>query len=158
MLSTRESLQAALRTAKESLVDAVRVAPRWLAFSSLLLLTQALLPGAQVVLLERVVERLADDPCATLLGLTAVVGLMYPLGQVALAATQRMALRLRLRPGIHGYLPNGGHRLAQGRGLRPPRELRHRAAHSAATWDGARGPRIGEEGSRAGSHPARRRD
>jgi ATP-binding cassette subfamily B protein len=97
LLSTRESLQAALRTAKESLVDAVRVAPRWLAFSSLLLLAQALLPGAQVVLLERVVERLAGDPWAALLGLTAVVGLMYPLGQVALAATQRMALRLRLR-------------------------------------------------------------
>ena len=96
-MSTRESLQVALRTAKESLIDAARNTPGWLALCSLLLLVQAVLPGAQVVLLERVVEHLEDDPWLALAGLTAVVGLLYPLGQVALASTQRMALRLRLR-------------------------------------------------------------
>jgi ATP-binding cassette subfamily B protein len=68
-----------------------------LVVACLLLLAQAVLPAAQVVLLERVVEDLDTGPWLALAGLTAVVGLMYPLGQVALSSTQRMALRLRLR-------------------------------------------------------------
>jgi ATP-binding cassette, subfamily B, bacterial len=102
-LSTRESLQGALRTSKESLADAAKGTTGWLVLSSLLVLVQACLPGAQVVLLKDLVEALAregSDPTRTwgsLLGLTAVVGLMYPLAQVMLAATQRMSLRLRLR-------------------------------------------------------------
>jgi ATP-binding cassette subfamily B protein len=79
------------------LVDAARNTPGWLVLSSLLLLIQAVLPGAQVVLLEKVVDSLPDDPWLALAALTAVVGVMYPLGQVSLSATQRMALRLRLR-------------------------------------------------------------
>lgn len=102
-LSTRESLQGALRTSKESLADAAKDTTGWLALSSLLVLVQACLPGAQVVLLKSLVEALSrqdSDPTRTwgsLLGLAAVVGLMYPLAQVMLAATQRMSLRLRLR-------------------------------------------------------------
>lgn len=85
------------RTAKDSLRDAARITPGWLAFCSSLVLAQALLPAAQVVLLESLIEHISDDPWAPLLGLTAVVGLMFPLGQVAMAAMQRMAMRLRLR-------------------------------------------------------------
>lgn len=90
---------SALRTSQRSLIDAARNTPSWLVLSSLLLLLQAVLPGAQVVLLEQVVDNMLEEdaPWFALGALTAVVGLMYPLGQVALAATQRMALRLRLR-------------------------------------------------------------
>ncbi|GAB3820249.1 ATP-binding cassette domain-containing protein [Kribbella italica] len=98
-LSTREALRDSARTAAESLEDAARWARGWLAVSAALLLAQAALPAAQVVFLERLVDSLsAGQPSwGPLLGLTAVVGAMYPLGQIGLAATQRMALRLRLR-------------------------------------------------------------
>jgi ATP-binding cassette subfamily B protein len=84
-------------TARSALRDAARNTPGWLVVASLLLLAQAVLPAAQVVLLKQVVETVDDDPWLALAGLTAVVGLMYPLGQVSLSSTQRMALRLRLR-------------------------------------------------------------
>lgn len=86
-----------LGTARAALRDAARHTRGWLAIAALLLLAQAVLPAAQVVLLERVVETIDDDPWLALAGLTAVVGLMYPLGQVSLSSTQRMSLRLRLR-------------------------------------------------------------
>ncbi len=94
-LSTREALRDSVRTATESLSDAARWARGWLTVSAVLLLAQAALPAAQVVVLERLVDgRRSWGP---LLGLTVVVGAMYPLGQIGLAATQRMGLRLRLR-------------------------------------------------------------
>ncbi|GAA1513291.1 hypothetical protein GCM10009741_08950 [Kribbella lupini] len=67
--------------------------------SAVLLLAQAALPAAQVVFLERLVDQLSAGQTAwgPLLGLTTVVGAMYPLGQIGLAATQRMGLWLRLR-------------------------------------------------------------
>jgi ATP-binding cassette subfamily B protein len=84
-------------TARAALRDAARFTPGWLAFCSLLLLAQALLPAVQVVLLESLVDHITTNPWLPLLGLTTVVGLMYPLGQVALSSTQRMSLRLRLK-------------------------------------------------------------
>jgi ATP-binding cassette, subfamily B, bacterial len=102
-LSGRESLGATLRTSREALADAARDTPGWLVLSSFLMVVQACLPGAQVVLLKNVVEALSREDAepsrtwGSLLGLTVVVGLMYPLGQVSLAADQRMGLRLRLR-------------------------------------------------------------
>jgi ATP-binding cassette subfamily B protein len=84
-------------TARAALRDAARFTPGWLAFCSVLLLAQALLPAVQVVLLESLVDHITTNPWLPLLGLTAVVGLMYPLGQVALSSTQRMSLRLRLK-------------------------------------------------------------
>ncbi|WP_237771436.1 ATP-binding cassette domain-containing protein [Kribbella sp. ALI-6-A] len=97
--STRDALRVSVRTAGDSLVDSARSAPGWLAVSALLLLLQAVLPAGQVVFLERLVDGLAAGRSSwgPLLGLTVVVGAMYPLGQVGLAATQRLALRLRLR-------------------------------------------------------------
>ncbi|WP_433022031.1 ATP-binding cassette domain-containing protein [Kribbella sp. CA-294648] len=86
-----------VRTSIESIRDAARFTPGWLVSCSLLVLAQSLLPAVQVILLESLVERIADDPWVPLIGLTIVVGLMFPLGQVGLAAMQRMAMRLRLR-------------------------------------------------------------
>lgn len=74
----------AFRTARESLSDAVRITPGRLATYSFLQLLLAILPGAQVVLIRDLVE--ADDPWGALLGLTVVVGSMYPLTQVSNAA------------------------------------------------------------------------
>ncbi len=85
---------AAFRTARESLSDAARITPGWLLLCSALVLIQAALPGAQVVLLERLIDE--DSPWGPLLWLTVVVGSMYPLGQLAVDAGQRMMLRLRL--------------------------------------------------------------
>ena len=45
-------LQDAFRTARDSLSDAARVTPGWLLLCSVLVLVQAVLPGAQVVLLR----------------------------------------------------------------------------------------------------------
>ena len=91
-------LRDAFRTARESLSDAAHITPGWLLLCSTLVLVQAVLPGAQVVLLENLIDGLSAglSPWRPLLGLTVVVGLMYPLGQVAVAAGQRMMLRLRL--------------------------------------------------------------
>jgi len=91
-------LRDAFRTARESLSDAAHITPGWLLLCSTLVLVQAALPGAQVVLLENLIDGLSAglSPWRPLLGLTVVVGLMYPLGQVAVAAGQRMMLRLRL--------------------------------------------------------------
>jgi ATP-binding cassette subfamily B protein len=86
-----------VRTSKDALRDAARFTPGWLASCSLLLLAQSLLPAVQVILLQSLVEHIDDDPWVPLIGLTLVVGLMFPLGQLGAAATQRMAMRLRLR-------------------------------------------------------------
>ncbi|ADB32020.1 ABC transporter related protein [Kribbella flavida DSM 17836] len=139
-LSTRASLRDAVRTAGESLTDAATGTPRWLVISAALLLAQAVLPGAQVVLLERVVEMLSEGRTswAPLLGLTAVVGLMYPLGQVALAATQRMALRLRLQ--YRTELAYAAARLPPSRLARPDVTTDLEASQNATTaMDGVAG-------------------
>ena len=46
-------LRNALRTARDSLADAARITPGWLLLCAALVLIEAALPGAQVVLLER---------------------------------------------------------------------------------------------------------
>ncbi|MFD3399123.1 ATP-binding cassette domain-containing protein [Kribbella sp. NPDC058693] len=84
----------AFRTARTSLVDAVRVAPGWLAAYSMVQLVLAFLPGAQVVLIRSLVD--GGGTWGPLLGLTVVVGAMYPITQVSNIAGQRMMLRLRL--------------------------------------------------------------
>lgn len=91
-------LRAAFRTARESLSDAVRVTPGWLLLSAILVLIQAVLPAAQVVLIEGLIDRLnsGGNAWSQLLGLTVVVGAMYPLAQVTNIAGQLMMLRLRL--------------------------------------------------------------
>jgi ATP-binding cassette subfamily B protein len=118
-LSTREALRDSARTARESIVDAGRSSPGWLTVSAILLLAQAVLPAAQVVFLERLVDGLSAGRSSwgPLLGLTAVVGGMYPLGQVGLAATQRMGLRVRLR--YRTDLANAAARLTPSRLARP---------------------------------------
>ena len=89
------ALRHAFRAARDSLTDAVRVTPGWLLLCSTLVLIHAVLPGAQVVLLQSLIDGLATDGSAwgSLLGLTVVVGSMYPLAQVTNAAGQRMMLR-----------------------------------------------------------------
>lgn len=91
-------LRAAFRTARESLSDAVRVTPGWLLLCAILVLIQAILPAAQVVLIEGLIDRLnsGGNAWSQLIGLTVVVGAMYPLAQVTNIAGQLMMLRLRL--------------------------------------------------------------
>ncbi|WP_238151220.1 ATP-binding cassette domain-containing protein [Kribbella sindirgiensis] len=84
----------AFRTARESLVDALRITPGWLATYSVLQLLLAVLPGAQVVLIRELID--SGAVWRPLLGLTVVVGAMYPLTQVSNGVGQRMMLRLRL--------------------------------------------------------------
>ncbi|GAB3926605.1 hypothetical protein GCM10029976_021560 [Kribbella albertanoniae] len=88
----------AFRTARDSLVDAARVSPGLLTLCSLLVLAQAALPGAQVVLIGQLVDRLTagERPWGLLITLTAVVGSMYPLGAMARDAGHRLMLRLKL--------------------------------------------------------------
>ncbi|MET9272680.1 ABC transporter ATP-binding protein [Kribbella sp. NPDC003557] len=118
----------ALRTARESVADAVRVTPGWLALYSVLQLLLAILPGAQVVLIRDLVE--ADDPWGPLLGLTVVVGSMYPLTQVSNGAGQRMMLRLRLA--LRVELARAAARLSPSR-LAEPDVVRDLEASQAAT-------------------------
>jgi ABC-type multidrug transport system fused ATPase/permease subunit len=122
----------AFRTARESVSDAVRVAPAWLLLYSTLVLIQSVLPGAQVVLIENLIDNLADGRSAwgPLLGLTAVVGSMYPLGQVATAAGQRMMLRLRLHYRVE--LTQAAARLSPSR-LAQPQVVTDLEAGQAAT-------------------------
>ncbi|TCC66167.1 ABC transporter ATP-binding protein [Kribbella pittospori] len=122
----------AFRTARESLSDAVRVAPGWLLFYSTLVLGQAVLPGAQVVLLRRLIEGLdRGHAWVPLIGLTVVVGLMYPLAQVATGCGQRMMLRLRLH--YRAELAQVAARLSPSRLARPDVTTDLEAAQSA-TW------------------------
>ncbi|MFI5731559.1 ATP-binding cassette domain-containing protein [Kribbella sp. NPDC051587] len=88
----------AFRTARDSLTDAARVSPGWLTLCSALVLIQAAVPGLQVVLIGGLVDDLTAGrrPWGLLIGLTVVVGSMYPLSQVTMAAGQRMTLWLKL--------------------------------------------------------------
>ncbi|MFK4089829.1 ABC transporter ATP-binding protein [Kribbella sp. NPDC020789] len=88
----------AFRTARDSLLDAGRITPGRLALCSVLVLIQAAVPGLQVVLIGGLVDGLSggDRPWGLLIGLTVVVGSMYPLSQVTTAAGQRMTLWLKL--------------------------------------------------------------
>ncbi|WP_233711932.1 ATP-binding cassette domain-containing protein [Kribbella turkmenica] len=86
---------AAFRTARESLSDAAGITPGWLLLYCVLVLVQAGLPGAQVVLIEDLIEG-GSGAWGSLLGLTVVVGAMYPFAQVTTTVAQRMMLRLRL--------------------------------------------------------------
>ena len=53
-------LRNALRIAHDSLADAVRITPGWLLLCATLVLIQAVLPGAQVVLLQNLIDGLAS--------------------------------------------------------------------------------------------------
>lgn len=118
----------AFRTARESVADAVRITPGWLALYSVLQLLLAILPGAQVVLIRDLIE--ADDPWGPLLGLTVVVGSMYPLTQVSNGAGQRMMLRLRLA--LRVELTTAASRLSPSR-LAEPEVVRDLEASHTAT-------------------------
>lgn len=102
-LSLRNALGIAVGTGWEGLRDAARQTPGWLALSGVLFGVQALIPAAEVWLLRHLVADLAmpagDRPGLGLVlaGLTIVVGLNYPLGQIAVSAAQRMSFRLGLR-------------------------------------------------------------
>jgi len=125
-------LRDALRTARESLTDAVRVTPGWLSLYSTLVLVQAVLPGAQVVLLRNLIDGLGHRGVwLQLLGLTVVVGLMYPLAQVTMAGGQRMMLRLRLH--YRTELAQAAARLSPGR-LARPEVVTDLEASQSATW------------------------
>lgn len=116
------------RTARDSLIDAVRTTPWWLAAYTILQLLLAILPGAQVVLIRSLVE--SGDVWRPLLGLTVVVGSMYPLTQVSNAVGQRMMLRLRLALRIE--LAHAATRLSPAR-LAQPDTVRDLEASQAAT-------------------------
>ncbi|WP_152361836.1 ATP-binding cassette domain-containing protein [Microlunatus speluncae] len=95
------SLLSALPAACWSLRLSARRTPGWLAGYGLLTLVQALLPALQVIMVQALITRLdggtPGDLAGPLLGVTAVVGLSYPLSQVAMTLAQRMWLRLRFR-------------------------------------------------------------
>ncbi|GAA1613531.1 MULTISPECIES: ABC transporter ATP-binding protein [Kribbella] len=118
----------AFRAVRDSLVDAVRITPGRFATYSALQLLLALLPGAQVVLIRALVE--GGDRWGPLLGLTVVVGAMYPLTQVANAVGQRMMLRLRLA--LRVELAEVAARLSPSR-LAAPEVVRDLEASQAAT-------------------------
>lgn len=118
----------AFRTARDSLVDAVRLTPAWLTTYCGLQLLLAILPGAQVVLIRELVD--ADWQWGPLLGLTVVVGSMYPLTQVSNIIGQRMTLRLRLA--LRVELAAAASRLSPSR-LADPDVVRDLEASQAAT-------------------------
>jgi ATP-binding cassette, subfamily B, bacterial len=118
----------AFRTARDSLTDAVRITPGWLATYSVLQLLLAILPGAQVVLIRELVD--SGDVWRPLLGLTVVVGSMYPLTQVSNGVGQRMMLRLRLELRIE--LARVAARLSPSR-LAEPETVRDLEASQTAT-------------------------
>ncbi len=93
------SLLSALPAAHWSLRQAARRTPGWLAGYGLLTLAQALLPALQVIMVQALITRLdrgtPGELAGPLLGVTAVVGLSYPLSQVGMTLAQRMWLRLR---------------------------------------------------------------
>ncbi|MGW6277998.1 ATP-binding cassette domain-containing protein [Kribbella sp. NPDC055071] len=120
-------LRDALSTARESLTDAARVTPGRLTLCSVLVLLQAVLPGLQVVLLQQLIDSFAWGP---LLGLTVVVGAMYPLTQVSNAGGQRMMLRLRLHYRVE--LAEAAARLSPSR-LADPEVVTELEASQAAT-------------------------
>ncbi len=86
------------RTALSSVREAWRAGRRWLIATAVLQLALALLPALQVVLVAHALATMATPSTAwpSMLGLAAVVGIAFPLGQCATAATQRLALRMRL--------------------------------------------------------------
>ncbi|TDO60911.1 ATP-binding cassette subfamily B protein [Kribbella sp. VKM Ac-2571] len=118
----------AFRTARESLTDAIRITPGWLTTYSVLQLLLAILPGAQVVLIRELVD--SGDVWRPLLGLTVVVGSMYPLTQVSNGVGQRMMLRLRLELRIE--LARVAARLSPSR-LAEPATVRDLEASQTAT-------------------------
>jgi ATP-binding cassette, subfamily B, bacterial len=118
----------AFRTARDSLVDAVRITPWRLTTYTILQLLLAILPAAQVVLIRSLVE--SGDVWRPLLGLTVVVGSMYPLTQVSNAVGQRMMLRLRLA--LRVELAHVAARLSPSR-LAEPEVVRDLEASQAAT-------------------------
>ncbi|GAA3086872.1 ATP-binding cassette subfamily B protein [Kribbella aluminosa] len=118
----------AFRAVRDSLVDAVRITPWWLATYSVLQLLLAILPGAQVVLIRHLIE--SSDLWRPLLGLTVVVGSMYPLTQVSNGVGQRMMLRLRLA--LRVELAGGAARLSPSR-LAEPEVVRDLEASQTAT-------------------------
>jgi ATP-binding cassette subfamily B protein len=118
----------AFRTARESLADAIRITPGWLTTYSVLQLLLAILPGAQVVLIRDLVD--SGDVWRPLLGLTVVVGSMYPLTQVSNCVGQRMMLRLRLELRIE--LARVAARLSPSR-LAEPETVRDLEASQTAT-------------------------
>ena len=109
-LSLRRALGTAVGTGWAGLRDAARHSPGWLAGSAVLFGVQALIPAAEVWLLRQLVAGLAtpagsrsgDRPAVGLVlaGLTIVVGVNFPLGQIAVSAAQRMGFRLGLRYSI----------------------------------------------------------
>ncbi|GAA0615811.1 ABC transporter ATP-binding protein [Kribbella sandramycini] len=125
-------LRDAMRTASNALTDAVRVSPGWLVLCCLLVLVQSVLPGAQVLLISQLVDGLAGGgrPWGALVVLTVVVGLMYPLGQVALAAGQRLTLWLKLHYRVE--LADAAARLSPSR-LADPAVVTDLEASQAAT-------------------------
>ena len=102
-LSLRSAFGIAVGTGWQGLRDAAGQAPGWLTVSGTLFAVQSLIPAAEVWLLRRLVAGLSSaggDPAALgfiLAALTIVVGLNFPLGQIAVSAAQRMSFRLGLR-------------------------------------------------------------
>lgn len=132
----RPGFRSLVHTAGGSLADAVRITPRWLTVCSALVVALSLLPGLQVLMVERLVEGLSGRGAGLgsewmpVLGLAVVVGLVLPLGQVMLAATQRLTLRMEL--GYRSELIAAVARLAPSR-LRSAEVATAMAASQAAT-------------------------
>ncbi|MFF0268881.1 ATP-binding cassette domain-containing protein [Kribbella sp. NPDC004536] len=129
-LALREGILVldAYRTARDSLIDAARTTPWWLATYTILQLLLAILPGAQVTLIRSLIE--SGNVWRPLLALTVVVGSMYPLTQVSNTVGQRMMLRLRLA--LRTELAHAAARLSPSR-LAEPGTVRDLEASQAAT-------------------------
>lgn len=144
-LSLRGALGVALSTGWSGLRDAVRYAPGWLTASATLFGLQAAIPAAEVWLLQLLVAGLSAPStdraglAVTLAGLTVVVGLNFPLGQIAVSAAQRMGFRLGFRYAT---------RLAYGAArLSPTRLADPRSVIGLEAADQAVGPMSGVPGS-----------
>lgn len=94
------ALLSAFRAARWGLGEAVRRTPGWLAGYGLLTGVLALMPALQVIMVQALIKGFDDgapvELAGPLIGVTAVVGLSYPLGQVGSCLAHRMSIRLRV--------------------------------------------------------------
>lgn len=128
------SLSSTLRACRWSLTVAARRTPGWLGGYAAMTLIQALLPAAQVIMVQSLIHAIeggaAADVVLPLVGVTAVIGLSLPLGQVVMCIGQRMMIRLRV--GFQADLLDAVARLAPG-GLSSPATSTAIEAGRAAT-------------------------
>lgn len=93
-----DGLGKLLRTGLVGVRASFRCSPGWFLLALVLTLLQAAFPAMQFFLMRRLVEAAGaqvEDMAPVLVAIAVLVGLVYPLAQIATAASQRMALRVR---------------------------------------------------------------